>query len=427
MKNLINSLLILLLFIFSISCNKEIDDNTNNDKVEIMSLGDDSTIFAKQDLAVTSKYARVATVDLSKKIARVLYVMDYDLYVALGSNDATCSTYIYTNHNLAMKAFEAANIYNKIEKIIILKTPSVFTPITSAISMLSTFNSTYINENFNTKILIFNKNLGGYAFTNGINSSVANSLICGVWKTDSYWNSFNIAHELGHHYGSPHTHVCWKFPDGTTRRIDSCFAGCNQTNKKFTIGGTVMSYCYNSGTIKLPLVFHPLCIDTMVKTFSRNTSIPADGTPNTCVTTYTPWSSCVNNLQTRTFTQTGSNCVTPPADSINRLCIPSVVTSVSSQVCYKASNGKWRLKFNVPINASTYPTYAINVCRYDVSCTTTQACGSRGIYTITAAEKSVGVIDRELNPQPANVNSCYRTSISPSSGNVFWTPNFITN
>lgn len=281
MKKLIISLLLL----FSISCNKENSENTNHSQDEIMSLGDDSTIFAKQDLA--SKYARVATVDISKKIARVLYVMDYDLYVALGSSDAACSTYIYTNHNLAMKAFEAANIYNKIEKIIILKTPSVFTPITSALSMLSTFNSTYINEKFDTKILLFNKNLGGYAFTNGINSSVANSLICGVWKTDSYWNSFNIAHELGHHYGSPHTHVCWKFPDGTTRRIDSCYAGCNQTNKKFTIGGTVMSYCYNNGTVKLPIVFHPLCIDTMVKTFSRNTSIPVTDVPNPPTTTMT--------------------------------------------------------------------------------------------------------------------------------------------
>lgn len=268
-------ILLSLLLLFSISCNKENVENATSFKEDIMTLRDDSTIFAKEDLA--SKYARVATVDLSKKIAKVLYVMDYDLYVGLGSNEAACSTYIYNNHNLAMKAFEAANIYNKIEKIIILKTPSVFTPITSALTMLSVFNTTYYPENFNTKILLFNKNLGGYAFTNGINSSGGNSLICGVFTNNSYWNSFNIAHELGHHYGSPHTHVCWKFPDGTTRRIDSCFAGCNQTNKKFTYNGTVMSYCYNNGTIKLPLVFHPLCIDTMVKTFSRNTSIPADG------------------------------------------------------------------------------------------------------------------------------------------------------
>lgn len=46
-----------------------------------------------------------------------------------------------------------------------------------------------------------------------------------------------------------------------------------------------MSYCYNRGSIKLPLEFHPFCIDTMVKTLAKNTSIPIEGTtPPTTMT-----------------------------------------------------------------------------------------------------------------------------------------------
>jgi hypothetical protein len=69
----------------------------------------------------------------------------------------------------------------------------------------------------------------------------------------------------------------------------------------------------------------------------------------------------------------------------------------------------------------------LNVCRYTTNCVTQQACGSRGsITTLTATEKSTGIVDRVLNPQPANANSCYRTSITCNNV-VYWTPSYITN
>lgn len=265
---------IVLLF----SCNKENQIGTNNTSVDFSKIPLNDPVATNDSLASKFKSFGRNAVDISKKIARVNYVVDYDLYTQLGSNEVACSTYVNKNHNLAMKAYEPFNIFTKIVRIEIFKVPSVYTPLTNIYSILNAFNNNYyLLPGVDCNILLFAKPLGGVAFIGGVNSTSGRSLVCGVYPQDTYFNHFLIAHELGHYFGSNHTHDCWKFPDGKLRRIDSCFAGCNQTNTKFTTGGTVMSYCYNRGTIKLPLEFHPFCKDTMVKTLAKNTSIPADG------------------------------------------------------------------------------------------------------------------------------------------------------
>ncbi|WP_460953368.1 M12 family metallo-peptidase [Spirosoma litoris] len=62
-----------------------------------------------------------------------------------------------------------------------------------------------------------------------------------------------IAHELGHCFGSPHTHDC-SWPGGP---IDFCstIEGDCYTGSLQTIKGTIMSYCSNNAN----LTFHPLC------------------------------------------------------------------------------------------------------------------------------------------------------------------------
>jgi hypothetical protein len=62
-----------------------------------------------------------------------------------------------------------------------------------------------------------------------------------------------MAHELGHNFGSKHTHWCgWPKAGGGTGRIDSCYAGeaifgvgCGTVVKP--IKGTIMSYCHLTG------------------------------------------------------------------------------------------------------------------------------------------------------------------------------------
>ena len=167
------------------------------DSVQLVFQENDYLIPKDLDLTIKpNKFGRAAVVDISKKVARLNYVVDYDLYVALGSNDAACSTYVLNNHNLAMAAYKPANIFTKIARIEILKAPSVYTPITNIYLLLNSFNNNYWQlPNVDASILLFNKPLGGVAFIGGVNSTGGRSAVCGVYNYNTFFNSFIIAHE----------------------------------------------------------------------------------------------------------------------------------------------------------------------------------------------------------------------------------------
>ena len=170
--------------------------------------------------------------------------------------------------------------------------------------------------------------------------------------------------------------------------------------------------------------------------FNRIREIELYGSRKTikpCVTTYSPWSSCSGGLQTRTYTQTGNNCVIPPADSLTRTCSVSQIFQISNQLCYRGTDGKWRTKFNITINPTSYPTISFNLCRYgtgtgtcDGANLTPSACGVRVFTPLTLSEKTTGFVDRILDPQPASLNSCYRLQMTYGT-NLIWTPYFIYN
>jgi len=94
------------------------------------------------------------------------------------------------------------------------------------------------------------------------------------------WDAVVVAHELGHNFGSYHTHSCsWAsegaVPAGAT--IDTCQAsegGCNSASNRLPpLKGTIMSYCHLiagvSGGVRLD--FHPICI-TKMRTVSSATA-----------------------------------------------------------------------------------------------------------------------------------------------------------
>ncbi|MEO8665262.1 MAG: M12 family metallo-peptidase [Ignavibacteria bacterium] len=106
-------------------------------------------------------------------------------------------------------------------------------------------------------------NLGGIAWLNALCSSPSSGFGYGFSNTEGpilplptySWDVMVVCHEIGHNFGSNHTHNCgW-----VGGPIDSCYAtegGC-YTGPPIARVGTIMSYCHLNGSISLVKGFGP--------------------------------------------------------------------------------------------------------------------------------------------------------------------------
>ncbi len=134
--------------------------------------------------------------------------------------------------------------------------------------------------------LISGRNLGGgIAYVGSVCGSFgyAVSAIDAVYSyptNTTTWDANVVAHELGHNFGSYHTHSCsWAsegfVPAGAT--LDSCQSSegnCNAVSNRLPPNkGTIMSYCHLIAGVAngVRLDFHPVCI-TKMRTVSASTA-----------------------------------------------------------------------------------------------------------------------------------------------------------
>ncbi len=106
-------------------------------------------------------------------------------------------------------------------------------------------------------------NMGGIAWLNVLCANVASGFGYGFSNTDGpilplptySWDVMVVCHEIGHNFGSNHTHNCgW-----VGGPIDSCYAtegGC-YSGPPIARVGTIMSYCHLNGSISLVKGFGP--------------------------------------------------------------------------------------------------------------------------------------------------------------------------
>jgi len=121
---------------------------------------------------------------------------------------------------------------------------------TSASDNLDDFKNTRRSFNGDIAQLVSFQSSGGIAYVNVLCSSYFNYGFSSIRNkfnnVPTYsWSVYVLAHELGHNFGSQHTHVCvW---NGDNTPIDGCYVpvgGCDRPADLPAGGGTIMSYCH---------------------------------------------------------------------------------------------------------------------------------------------------------------------------------------
>ena len=427
------------------------------------------------------------------KTVRIFMEGDRDLYAKSGNSLTTASNFVTGLFNVVAQIYSVEGIKIQLASIFQWTTTDPYASLTSSSEVLFSFsnNRPVASANANLFHLLSTRpaGLGGIAFTGVLCDANVRHGFSNIAYQYSALPAYSssvatVAHEIGHNFGSKHTHWCgWTLPNGTLGRVDSCYAGegtCGTLVKPRI--GTIMSYCHQVMGVNLNLGFGPLPQAAIRDGLTNATCISSGsclGVPtvrvdsasnrnNSYVLTLnipanhnaTSWNLLEGNTSIRTGTLSGSTAfstthtVTGKANGtytytlvisngsnsssstvISVIVAVPVVQNPVSTVCtanglmaWFGSDGQMRFRFGI---SSPCTTYNVQVCRYNLSDpnvvpaagATPAACGVRNgmsAYAPTAAEWSQGFIERIASPQPAN-----RTT--PGMGSFWYSVDVICN
>jgi Metallo-peptidase family M12/Ig-like domain CHU_C associated len=279
------------------------------------------------------------------KVVNVYIEADNQYYVQNGSNiTATANASIaYFNQVAAIYAAENIEI-----ALPLIKIWDVLDPYNHS-DLLTSFR-TILGASFpgNLAHLFVGTTGGGVAYVGVLNSKSfahgLSSMTFGGYVNGAYTTSpvSEIAHELGHNFGSNHTHSCtW-----SGGPIDNCYTpeGSCAAGPAPISGGTVMSYCHLLNTVGINLAngFGPLPGNLMR---SNVIAAPLNSSPSA------PSTIGANNCNGATMILAGSNCT---GGTIKWYAAASGGTSLASGA-----------NFNTPVitvNTNFYASCTIGTC-----------------------------------------------------------------
>jgi hypothetical protein len=193
----------------------------------------------------------------------VYFVADYQMYLDKGSNT---STYITGLFNEVAAIYQNEYLPVTISSIDVYTSADPYRNMTTSDAILIAFSDN-MKDNFTGDFAHLlstrNENFGGISWINSIcqnydpSSHFARTSFSGIDKTflqfPTYsWTVTVVTHEMGHSFGSMHTHACW-WPVTSSRigQIDSCYTSeesCTSVTR-MNNSGTIMSYCHLNGEI----------------------------------------------------------------------------------------------------------------------------------------------------------------------------------
>ena len=285
---------------------------TGNDNYNIGSLKnksgietDEHILFRESDLKVKNDFMcgtedNLSTEYINEMRKTILENINNDsptdLYtaeIAIEIDYATYNTYgqsvtAATNYALALMSASSAIYMKEVNVKLVIPYLRVWTttdpyPGTNSNAVLNQFRNEWnANQQSVQRTLVHmisrrSGNMGGIAYLNTLCSGGSNGYGYGFSNTDGpiqplptySWDVMVVSHEMGHNFGSNHTHNCG-WVGGV---IDSCYAvegGC-YSGPPVTRVGTIMSYCHLNGSISLVQGFGPQP-RTLIRSRAENSS-----------------------------------------------------------------------------------------------------------------------------------------------------------
>jgi hypothetical protein len=147
------------------------------------------------------------------------------------------------------------------------------------------------------------------SFGFGVSGNINGTINWGSWTGSPgnfTWDFVVVAHEIGHNFGSSHTH-------SYCPPLDQCYSNCSGTT--LCTRGTIMSYCHTCGGMgNIDLEFHPVCANIMRGAVNASclgdSALPASDWVQYLVR-FNPLTTTGQRNATLQFTHDASNAPTP--------------------------------------------------------------------------------------------------------------------
>ena len=182
----------------------------------------------------------------------IYFEADHHLFLQKGSSISAVETYIHSVFAQVALIYANENIDIEISEIKVWNIPDPY-DVSSSQNALTSFRSA-LSGNFNGDLghLLSGNSAhhGGKAYIDVLcdkSRAYAYSNVQGNYNgiSNYTWDAFIISHEMGHNFGSHHTHDCVWGPNG-----DKALDDCGRTNEACDViipslaVGTIMSYCH---------------------------------------------------------------------------------------------------------------------------------------------------------------------------------------
>jgi hypothetical protein len=201
---------------------------------------------------------------ISCKVVGIFIEADYHMYQQNGNSISNVANYVYNLFNQTAMIYNNENVAIRISELKVWDVADPYVNLTSTSNILSAYTSN--NPTFNGQLAHFisTRSLGGgVAWIDVLCSSYNHAVSAGLGSLATFpsysWSTEVFAHEMGHNFGSPHTHSC-SWPGGA---IDNCgptagyaFEGsCTSAPTPAPNTGTIMSYCHLVGSVGINFSF----------------------------------------------------------------------------------------------------------------------------------------------------------------------------